>query len=141
MTAFSFYLPWMVYWRLCGDRMSMGMKLVCLFWAVAGIAVAIAGCYTSIQQMGDMSGGLFKFQDSHCAENSFYIGIYSGGDTVNTNGAGAHSLDQGNNSFYKNYYLPACHGTGGEYQLCSTFRTNSSTWNLWYSCLNSLDCS
>merc|ERR1719409_1904121 len=51
MTAFSFYLPWMVYWRLCGDRMSMGMKLVCLLWAVAGIAVAIAGCYTSIQQM------------------------------------------------------------------------------------------
>lgn len=113
MTAFSFYLPWMVYWRLCGDRMSMGMKLVCLIWAIAGIAVAIAGCYTSIQQMGEMSGGIFKFQDSHCAENSFYIGVYSGGDTVNTNKAGAHSLDMGNNSFYQNYYLPTCHGQGG----------------------------
>lgn len=109
MTAFSFYLPWLVYWRLCHNTMSFGMKLVCAFWGLLGIAVAVAGCVTSVQLMSDMSGGIFVFDQSHCAENAFYIGQYSGGNTpAKYRHSGAFSLDQGPGSFYQEYYQPIC---------------------------------
>lgn len=111
MTAFSFYLPWLVYWRLCHNRMSVGMKLVCPFWGILGIAMAIAGVVTSVQQMSDMAGGIFKFKQSNCAENSFYVGRYSGGNTPkDLRDHGAFSLDDGPGSFYQDYYMPACGG-------------------------------
>lgn len=111
MTAFSFYLPWLVYWRLCHNRMSVGMKLVCAFWGILGIAMAIAGVVASVQQMSGMAGGIFKFQQSNCGENSFYIGRYSGGNTPkDLRDHGAFSLDEGPGSFYHDYYMPACGG-------------------------------
>jgi len=114
MTAFSFYLPWIVYWRLCHNNMSVAMKVVCAFWGFLGAAVAVAGAVTSVQQMSSMAGGIFVFQQSHCAENAFYVGQYSGGDTpAALHSEGAFSFDQGPSSFYEQYYLPTCEGKNG----------------------------
>lgn len=111
MTAFSFYLPWLVHWKLHGNEMSRTMKSICLFWGILGIAVAVAGTVTSAQAMGgafSAAGGIFDFNvTSQCSHNSFFIGKYGGGGFT-PDGNGAFSGNMGNGSFYQNFYVPVC---------------------------------
>jgi len=117
MTAFSFYLPWVVLWRLRGTEISPLMKVVCLFWILCGLFAAGAGLYFSAKEMAHMSGGLFVFEPEDCAQNAFYIGRYSGGGYHNPDNRGAFSTTKGNGSFYQDYYLPTCHNKDGKVHI------------------------
>merc|ERR1712048_1150456 len=91
--------------------MKLPMKVVCAFWSVLFIGVALGGVYSASKQMSQMAGGLFVFnKETHCAENAFYIGKYGGGGVDDTS-AGAYSHNTtGPDSFFQQYYLPACEG-------------------------------
>merc|ERR1712107_134535 len=133
VAAFSFYLPWLMYWRVFQHEMSIRMKMACAFWFILGFGVSVAGTYTSIIEMTKMSGGFLKFPETACAENSFYMGVWGGGGVYsNKHKHGAFSRDKGEGSFYATFYQQACHakdGIDGVNILCAQPDLHCCSWN------------
>lgn len=110
VAAFSFYLPWLIYWRLHRHEMSVLSKVVCAFWFLLGLASAIGGAIASGSSMADMSGGFMVFPDDICSANAFYMGVFGGGGVNNPDNLGAFSKATGPGTFHDTFYTQACLG-------------------------------
>lgn len=111
ISAFSFYLPWILYWRLFACDMSTFQKILYLFWALFGIGLSCLGIYASVSQMSSMaSSGLFR---APCKQNAFYLGSFSTPDGVDNHGQGGYSSDTGDGSFHDTFYAATCTGLHG----------------------------
>jgi len=109
VAGFSFYLPWILYWKVFNQEMSTIMKVVCFFWFGLGLGAAIMGTVASGSSMAQMSGGFFVFPEDICPANSFYMGVFGGGGAKNDDRAGAFSKSKGPGSFYQTFYKNTCH--------------------------------
>jgi len=130
VSAFSFYLPWVMYWKVFRHEMSLLMKLVCAFWFTLGIGAAVAGTVASMKSMSSMSGGFFDLGEQICSENAFYMGTFAGGGLKNPSRQGAFSHDQGPGSFYDTFYRNACKGDDGPQLLCAQPNVHCCAWNM-----------
>jgi len=113
VAAFSFYLPWVMYWRVHRHEMRVSMKVACAFWFTLGFGAAVAGAVASGMEMMKMSGGFFTFPQSICGANSFYMGVWGGGGVKkNPLHDGAFSDRKGPGSFHDTFYAATCRADG-----------------------------
>ena len=47
--GFSFCRPWILYWRVFRNEMSLGRKGNCFFWFMLGVSAAILGTYSLVR--------------------------------------------------------------------------------------------
>mmetsp|Transcript_3689 Transcript_3689/g.9378 ORF Transcript_3689/g.9378 Transcript_3689/m.9378 type:complete len:553 (+) Transcript_3689:75-1733(+) len=124
VSAFSFYLPWVLYLRFFWREMSCWRKALYLLWVLFGVAMAALGTYSSIKEMSNMAvSGLFSAQ---CRQNAFYMGQFN---TVDSLGDGGYSNSTRPGSFYDTFYKAACTSLDGseanincaQYGACCAF--------------------
>lgn len=108
VAAFSFILPWIIYFILFKEESATWFKVVTLFFFATGLIAALVGAVASAKSMGQMSAGLFKFDQADCQQNAFFMGEFGGSDIVNPKHQGAFSHDQGEGSFYATFYNWTC---------------------------------
>jgi hypothetical protein len=128
VAAFSFYLPWLIYWRIFRHEMSALLKLVCGFWFLLGLGAAIGGAIASGASMANMSGGFFVFPDTICSANSFYMGVFGGGGVHNPKKLGAFDKAKGPGTFYDTFYTRACLGSSVQLE-CAQPDVHCCAWN------------
>lgn len=111
ISAFSFYLPWVLYWVFFGDEMRLSQKILYFAWALFGIALSCLGIYASVKQMSSMAtSGLFS---APCKQNAFYMGTFSTPAGIDNHGNGGYSSQTGPGSFHDTFYAAACTGLHG----------------------------
>mmetsp|Transcript_20136 Transcript_20136/g.46924 ORF Transcript_20136/g.46924 Transcript_20136/m.46924 type:complete len:578 (-) Transcript_20136:151-1884(-) len=109
VSAFSFYLPWVLYLKLLWNSMSCWKKVIYFLWVIFGVAMAVLGTYSSIKEMQNMA--VHGFFDAPCRQNAFYMGKFN---TADIHGDGGYSRATGPGSFYATFYQAACVGLDGK---------------------------
>lgn len=110
VAAFSFYLPWVIHWRIFRYEITPFTKIVCAFFFTLGVGAAIGGAIASGASMADMSGGFMVFPDDICSANAFYMGKFGGGGVDNPEDNGAFSKATGPGTFHDTFYTQTCLG-------------------------------
>jgi len=117
--AFSFYLPYIYYWRLHPDT-STGKRFALRIGFLFGVSLSLGGIYFTIDQMGQMqTAGLFS---GACHENSFFIGRYTFSGYLGSPNDGGYSRSRDPGSFYDTIYKATCGSAGdidcGQFDAC-----------------------
>lgn len=117
--AFSFYLPYIYFWRLHSD-LSVVQRLSLFVGVAFGVVLSLGGIYFTISQIAHMKmAGLFS---GNCHENSFFIGQYTFSGYVGDPMDGGYSKSRDPGSFYATIYKATCGDGGniecGQFEVC-----------------------
>jgi len=131
ISAFSFYLPWVLHLVLLGHEMALWQKILYYSWVLFGVVLSFLGIYASLNLMSSMaSSGLFE---APCKENAFYLGDFSFPEGIDNHGYGGYSSAVGPGTFHDTFYAAACTGIHGrppridcaQYGTCCSYNASA----------------
>jgi amino acid permease len=131
ISAFSFYLPWVLHLILLGDEMTLGQKIMYYFWVLFGVGLSLLGIYASVKTMSSIAdAGLFQ---APCKQNAFFMGRFSTPNGISNHDFGGYSDATGPGTFHDTIYAAACTGLHGrpanidcaQYGACCSYNSSA----------------